>query len=488
MPDRNVEDLQQLKEVQKRQNRFSRNPARLDVPGTPELERVQRFLLNYDVQLLHGPPVVEYAKDELVVLCLLRNGRPYIKAFIEHYFTLGAKHIVFLDNGSTDGTVEALSNYKGVSVLRTELPFRRYQLLMRRYLTDRFGKGRWSLLVDIDELFDYPLSDVVSLEELLSYLNRHSYTAVVAHMLDMFPGEPISRQSVMADVSLKESHRFYDLSDTFSYNYQDAGEYRNAASNAEIEILQGGVQHRLFKIQPLLTKHPLVFFDEEVTPVDWSEHWAGGARVADFTGVLFHYKLLGLHDLVQQEIKERRYVNRHGKYEKYFKVLEKSPSLLARNETSRELESVNDLIGTQYNSISEEYIKFAARKEREKNGTSSDGDSIYPQLLLKPLLRARAEARAVRQRAQGLERERRELRRQVRELESQLHKQENRRQQQVQRAVQRAENAVQRAENLERRLRAVQSSKTWKLMSVLGHVKRKGTGAWAYLTGRSRAT
>jgi glycosyltransferase involved in cell wall biosynthesis len=77
-----------------------------------------------------------------VVLCLLRNGRPYVRSFAEHYASLGAKHLVFLDNGSTDGTVEALREYDNVTVLRSTLPFKRYQFSMKRYLIERFGRGR----------------------------------------------------------------------------------------------------------------------------------------------------------------------------------------------------------------------------------------------------------------------------------------------------------------------------------------------------------
>ena len=126
--------------------------------------------MEHNVEHLYGPETVDYESDELVVLVLLRNGRPYIKAFIEHYLSLGAKHIVFLDNGSTDGTVEALKGYDNVTVLRSMLPYKRYNVAMKRYLIERFGRGRWTLSVDMDELFDYPYSDVVSLRSLLRYL------------------------------------------------------------------------------------------------------------------------------------------------------------------------------------------------------------------------------------------------------------------------------------------------------------------------------
>ena len=77
------------------------------------------------VEHLYGPEEVSYGVDELIVLCLVRDGRPYLRSFVEHYSSIGVKHLVFLDNGSTDGTVETLKNYDNVTVLRTELPYKR---------------------------------------------------------------------------------------------------------------------------------------------------------------------------------------------------------------------------------------------------------------------------------------------------------------------------------------------------------------------------
>src|SRR5919199_841328 len=158
------------------------------------------------IEHLYGPEEVPYGKDELIVVCLVRDGRPYLKSFIEHYFALGVKHIFFLDNGSIDGTVEALKNYNNVTVLRSKLSFKEYLPLFKQYLVGRFGKkDRWCLCADIDELFDYPYSDVVGLGSFLGYLNANSYTAVAAQMLDMFPERPLSgREGNLEDEPLKE--------------------------------------------------------------------------------------------------------------------------------------------------------------------------------------------------------------------------------------------------------------------------------------------
>src|SRR4028119_1076508 len=163
-----------------------------DGPHGLVLERAQKWILHFNTEHVHGPEEVTYAEDELVVVCLVWNGWPYVKSFVEHYASMGVKHLFFLDNGSTDGTVEALKGYENVTVLRTTLAYNRYKGSMKQYLIERFGRGRWCLCVDIDELFDYPYSDVVDLGSLLGYLNERSYTAVVAQMLDMFPEEPLS--------------------------------------------------------------------------------------------------------------------------------------------------------------------------------------------------------------------------------------------------------------------------------------------------------
>src|SRR5215218_8262922 len=246
------------------------------------------------VEHVHGPEAVAYEADELVVVCLVRDGRPYVKSFVEHYLSMGTKHIFFLDNDSTDGTVEALKGYENVTVLRTALPYKEYKYLFKQYLIERFGKkGRWCLCVDIDELFDYPYSDVIELDSLLRYLNSKSYTAVAAQMLDMFPEKPLSSQAGNPDEPLKDLHTFYDISNIDRKPMKRRTRRRNnTLGNEEIESFSGGIRDTIFGTSPYLTKFPLVLSDGRVKPMDGSSHRISNAAIADFTCVLFHYKFL----------------------------------------------------------------------------------------------------------------------------------------------------------------------------------------------------
>src|SRR5215211_6116668 len=250
----------------------------------------------FEVEHLYGPAEIPYGEDELVVVCLVRDGEPWVSTFVEHYLSLGARHLVFLDNDSTDGTVAAACEHENVTVLRTKLSFgasvegTEGQDLMRRYLIQRFGRNRWSLCVDVDELFDFPYSDVIRLDSLLRYLNSKSYTAVTAQMLDMFP-EKLSVNGTQEIVNeWKEEYRFYDVSEIDRSSTKD----KDAIGNNIIESdevaarVRGGIRDNAFGYKPLLTKYPLLFSDDTVEHI--RVHSIRNARVADFTCVLFHYK------------------------------------------------------------------------------------------------------------------------------------------------------------------------------------------------------
>lgn len=438
-----------------RRNRFGRGRDRPDVPDGPLGEDAQRWVLKHNVEHLHGPEELDHGPDELVVLVQLYNGKPYVRPLLEYYFSLGAKHVVFLDNGSTDGCVELLKTYDGVTVLRTGVPYKTYNVAIKRYLVERFGRERWTLSVDQDELFDYPYSDVVGLKALLRYLSENSYTAVVAYMLDMFPERISADEPLPEDLSVKElkvTNRFYDISGVSRERYHDVGEIGNVLSNEEIEVLRGGVRQEVFNVRPMLTKHPLVFLDDRLRPMDLSDHWAGNARVADFTGVLLHYKLSNnLYETVQQEIRDRRQLDRQkDRYGEYFKVLDENPDLVLKTDASKELRSVNDLVGTAFVNVSRRFMQFVEGEE-ERKGDRSKG--IGSERMFEPFFNARAEAAVYRAAAQEAREEARKAREQARRQQAQ------------------AREARERAQRAEAQVEAIQNSRSWKLLSGLGRAK-----------------
>ena len=467
--------------------------------GLPEW--VQKWILHFNLEHLYGPEEVAYEMDELVVVCLVRDGRPYVKSFVEHYLSLGAKHLFFLDNASTDGTVEALKEYDNVTVLRTALPYKRYKGAMKQYLLERFGKkNRWCLCVDIDELFDYPYSEVVGLSSLLGYLNERSYTAVVAQMLDMFPEEPLSEAASEEDEPLKERHRFYDISNIRAQYYsnidvhssRDHWAYRracgtgNVLANEEIEVYRDGIQSTVFGGAPPLTKHPLVFLDEKIRPMDPSAHSVSEAQIADFTCVLFHYKFLNyLYELIRQAARQDRYGN--TRYKRWLGVLEKTPTLLVKGESARELRSVNDLVENGFLVVSEEYMLLLYDEQRKKgaghgallgepgSGGPQDEAAFY---------RAKAQAKVQSLRALRLQQHLEQFREQNQREAEQLREQYQRRIEQLRGQYQKRieKLGLRLARNkkekrvLTNQLQIVRASRSWRLLDKLGRIQAKVLG------------
>src|SRR5215212_402143 len=432
-----------------------------DEPTNPIIDRVRQWIVYHNVECVHGPEEVAIGPEELVVICVLRDGRPYVRSFVEHYTSMGVKHMVFLDNGSTDGTVETLQKYDNVTVFRNKLPFRIYQLYMRRYLIHRFGKGRWSLTVDMDELFDYPYSDVVDLGSLLRYLNNGGYTAVVAQMLDMFPEKPLT--SVVGDEGnlvdsedepLKELHTFYDISGVRVQEHFPVGGNNNVLTNEEIKWFRDGIKTSLFGHRAMLSKHPLIFFDGKVIPVDGTMHRTSNARIADFSCVLFHYKLLDrLYEQALRAVSEKNYPNRHEKYEKYVNTLEKNPELQIKRETAREIKSVNDLVENQFLVVSGDYMAWVDGEEEKR---MVDDMECEPRRFAEAYYKARVEAQTL---------SARRLQRQIQALKLDLAKE--RRERQV---------LERRNTTLDVQLRAMQNSRSWKLITTLGYIRAKVLG------------
>src|SRR5215218_9019989 len=451
--------------------------------------------LRSSIEHLHGPEEVDYEPDELVVVCLVRDGRPYVKSFVEHYRSVGAKHLFFLDNNSTDGTVEALKNYNNVTVFQTMLPYKEYKHLMKQYLMGSFGKkDRWCLCVDMDELFDYPYSDVIGLGSLLGYLSSNSYTAVAAQILDMLSEESLSGQEGnLQDEPLKERHRFYDISNISRMRFKELphrDKRNNTLVSDEIEIFRDGMRSAIFSDRPLLTKFPLVFTDGRIKLFDGSSHWVANAKIADITCVLLHYKFLDGH-FYKQAMRQGQYHDdsaRYTHYKKYLEVLDKNPTLQVKRESARELRGVNDLVENGFLVVSEQYM-MTVYEEEERKGAGGhtaplEGERGRPEDKAAALYRARAQAKVQTLRARRLQQQLEKLRKQeplqpnqsVKKLREQDHREVERLSTRLARFRKQNRTLRQRNRTLTHQLQSIRASRSVRLLNKLGQIRARMLG------------
>lgn len=299
--------------------------------------------------------------DGVILLCRVENGMEWIPQFLTHYRRLGVAHMIFLDTGSTDGSVDHLQG-SDVTVYRTSLPFKTHRLWMRRWLMDRCPPGTWTLNVDIDELFVFPHINAFpppltppppstgsgqapgegDLPSLVAYLDQHHFTAMRAHMLDLFASGPIGSREAPADAPLEEQYPFYDISDvhpiTDSWMFPDESAW------------MGGIRKMFFSSndpwsQFCLTKHPLIQTGRNVRAFEINEHGILGASVADITGALLHFKFTQRFRMyVDEAVRRGQHWNASAEYQLYQSVLREHPNLSLKRPTARRWTDVQALV------------------------------------------------------------------------------------------------------------------------------------------------
>jgi hypothetical protein len=324
---------------------------------------VRPYLLRSTIKHIHGPAKISYGPDELLLISVVRNGELYVKSYMEHYRALGVRHFVFLDNISTDRTLDMLCAWDGVTVLQTDASYQKYENTMKRYLAERFSSGRWNLCADIDELFDYPFSDRLSLRDFLRYLNNNRYTAVLCQMLDMFSDLPLAALNSTPDDRLKEKYPYYDISAIRKLDY-----VWSRRSNVELKGHLDGIRKTVFGTANGLSKAAVVLMDGKVkTFITW--HHVRGAWLADISCVLLHYPFVSSFAAkVEEAVQTGRYgMTTTDEYQAYAKTLARNPALGLKLNSARLFTGLEQLIEDRFLVVSDKYRQWVADHAPERS-------------------------------------------------------------------------------------------------------------------------
>ena len=324
-------------------------------------EKVRQQLVALSVWHVFGPKRIPLSRNEAIVTCVVRNGEFYIESFIRHYQQMGFRHIVFLDNGSNDGTVALARKFQNVSVLRSTLPIEAHQRLFKRYLAKKFGQGGWCLDADIDEFFDFPGSDQIGLGQFLDYLGCNQYTAVVTQLVDMFSARPLSELESLGSDMLQEEYPYYDMSNVTHEPYAEAElthkvGVNNVVANEATELLWGGIRETLWGNHCLLTKHSL-FFQEKGMELFSHVHFHNNSRLADVSCAMLHYKLAG--DVRAMAEQNQVGFSGNGKgYRDCIEFIRNNPNYQVKQATAARLSRVTDLLENRVLFASSSYGRY----------------------------------------------------------------------------------------------------------------------------------
>ena len=299
---------------------------------------------------------------------MVKNGEFYIDRFIRHYTRMGFRHIIFLDNGSTDQTIGIARQHANTSICSSTLPIEAHQGMFKAFLARSYTAGGWCLDADIDEFFDYPFSDRVNLREFLRYLNQTKATAVTTQLLDMFSDKPLSKLAGVSRLELSEEYPYYRLSEITRISYQNAeivNRYgaANRLTSESTALLFGGIRKILYGNNCLLTKHSL-FVPTTTVELFPHSHFVNNATIADISCLMLHYKFIANALELAVQNADGFIGNRKG-YRDFIRFLQNGSQCGMSYQDAQRYESADQLVESGFIFVSDRYWQFAHAKESE---------------------------------------------------------------------------------------------------------------------------
>jgi glycosyltransferase involved in cell wall biosynthesis len=317
------------------------------------LERLQRFYSYLRTRLafrhISGPTFFELGEEEVVCVILGKDIEYYLPYLIAWHQGLGVGKFIYVDNASTDRSLDIAAEHENIIAVRCTAPYKAYQRHIRYYGASLFCRGGWRLVVDADELFDYPGSDRMPIEALTARLNRTGQTAVVSQMLDMVPRESLTALGPLGFEDSVARFCWYDLSAVQKLDYHDDNIYdlswffqKNEITNEDIKVYTGGIRGLHFGERCLLTKHPLYKPGPGVMP--FHPHVTSGVRCAEFSGVLRHYKFAGDFIARETERVEKDNMYTHNEAELRVDKFTRDPDFKLYRDSCAQYGAVVDLL------------------------------------------------------------------------------------------------------------------------------------------------
>lgn len=270
-------------------------------------------------------------KDDILLICTMRNEQVRLPYFLDYYRGLGVRHFLFVDNDSTDGTLQYLSGQRDVSVWTTRASYKAatFGVDWVNWLARKYAHGHWTLVVDPDEFFIYPFCDTRPIPALTDWLDNSGIRSFSAMLVDIYPKGRIDAQPYQAGQDPLEIAAWFDSG---NYTIKRNPTYGNL-------WIQGGPRARMFfadtpEQAPALNKIPLVKWDRKYAFVS-STHALlprGLNHVYDDTGgekasgALLHAKFLDtFSQKASEELVRQEHYAGSMEYRAYAERLQENP-------------------------------------------------------------------------------------------------------------------------------------------------------------------
>lgn len=294
--------------------------------------RIRAFRKRRDLQPIKNR-TRQIKPGDIFLFCTLRNEKVRLPYFLQYYRDLGVNHFFFVDNDSTDGSLEYLKDQPDVSIWHTQSSYKRARFGMDwiNWLLLRYAHGHWALTVDPDEFFQFPFCDTRPIRALTDWLDASSIKSFSAMLLDMYPKGRIDAEPYKAGQDPVEIACWFDSG---NYTIEKNKRFGNL-------WIQGGPRARVFfkddpEKAPALNKIPLVKWDRRYVYVSSThsllprglnlvyDEW-GGEKAS---GVLLHTKFLDTFSAkAEEELERKQHYSASVEYKAYAQTIADNPDL-----------------------------------------------------------------------------------------------------------------------------------------------------------------
>lgn len=249
--------------------------------------------------------------EDPILICVVLNELERMNIFLDHYRKMGIKTFVFLDNGSTDGTMDYLKMQADVELFQTKDAFKsKIKIGWINRIISYYGTDHWYLVVDADELLVWQDIEEWPIQNVIRYFDQENITRARALMIDMYPREVTWNTNVSFERAYSES-RFFD------YNT-----YYHRKENV-LYLVSGGPRKRMFGIDAWLTKYPLFRLGEEEIMCNPHTIYPYDNKESACYLAILHYKFLTRSDQqkMRKYARKENYACDSAEYKLYVKKL-----------------------------------------------------------------------------------------------------------------------------------------------------------------------
>ena len=156
------------------------------------------------------PAPIAITKGSTTAIVVVKNEALRLPHFLDHHRRIGVKQFFVIDDASDDATADLLDSLPDVVRIPSRGSFREYKSRWVSTIADTYLDGKWTLLLDADELLIYPGWPERSLAELIATLEAHSEEALFSSLVDMYSCETFGNVEYKAGEPLIDACPYFD--------------------------------------------------------------------------------------------------------------------------------------------------------------------------------------------------------------------------------------------------------------------------------------